>query len=112
MINVILIHSANTSDDSIQYTAIVWLKELVNIIGSNSLDFMPGILNVILPCLSYSEDGVKKSIKELSRSINSTIWYLIENNNITDLTDNKIAIDKLIEALCVLFCFFNICKME
>ncbi len=100
MINVILTHSANSSDDSIQYTAIVWLKELVNIIGSNSLNFMPGILNVILPCLSYSEDGVRKSIKDLARSINSTIWNLIENNNITELSDNKIAIDKLIEALC------------
>jgi vacuole morphology and inheritance protein 14 len=102
MINVIIVHSANTSDDSIQYTSMIWLKELVNIIGNNSLYFMPGILNVILPCLSYPDDGLKRTIKELARSINFTLWNLIENNNnaANNATENKIAIEKLIETLC------------
>jgi vacuole morphology and inheritance protein 14 len=104
MINVIIVHSANTSDDSIQYTSMIWLKELVNIIGNNSLYFMPGILNVILPCLSYPDDGLKRTIKELARSINFTLWNLIENNNnnaaTNNATENKIAIEKLIETLC------------
>ena len=99
MINVIIVHSANTADESIQYTSMVWLKELVSLIGDNALYFMPGILNVILPCLSYSDEGLKRNIKELARSINLTLWILIETST-DDSTDNKIAIDKLIETLC------------
>lgn len=38
-----------------------------------------GIINVILPCLSYPDDNLKKGIKELTRSINSKLWSIIEN---------------------------------
>lgn len=99
MVNVILVHSANTADDSIQFTAMIWLKELINIIGNNALYFMPGILNVTLPCLSYSDDGLKKNIKDLARTINGILWHLIETTN-ADSADSKISIDKLIETLC------------
>ena len=110
MINIILVHAANTNDDSIQFTAMVWLKELVNIVGDHSLYFMPGILNVILPCLSYSDDGYKKNIKEIARSINSTLGGLVDKKTSSQTTSsndevsttsiaNNLAIDKIIESL-------------
>jgi len=90
-------------DDSIQLTAMSWLKELTNLLTERALYFIPvwvasylkvqnkthnnylfdskGILNVILPCLSYSDEGLKKNIKELAFQINSTLWKLIEAKN-------------------------------
>lgn len=41
MLNIILIHCDNTNDDSIQLTAMMWLKELINLWGDNSLTKIP-----------------------------------------------------------------------
>ena len=68
-------------DDSIQLTAMLWLKELVNLLGDRALYFMPGILGVILPCFAFNDEAIKKNIKELSRSINLTLWSMIEKSN-------------------------------
>ena len=59
----------------------LWLKELVNLLGDRALYFMPGILSVILPCFAFSDEAIKKNIKELSRSINLILWNMIEKNN-------------------------------
>ncbi len=56
-------------------------------------------MNVILPCLSYGDDYLKKNTKELARSINSTLWILIDKSNETVNSSNNLAIDKLIESL-------------
>ena len=79
-----------------------WLKELTNLLSERALYFIPvrvagylkvlkkaqinlidlkGILNVILPCLSYSDEGLKKNIKEIAFQINSTLWKLIETKS-------------------------------
>lgn len=83
-----------------------WLKELTNLLGERSLFFMPGILTVVLPCLSYGDDNLKKNIKELARNINTTLWNLIDKKHSETMkTDGspskspKLAIDKLIEGL-------------
>ena len=139
MINIILVHCANSSDDSIQLTAMLWLKELINLLGDNSLSKLPvdiiytcsfiyisflincvfflfqGILNVVLPCLSYGDDNLKRNVRELARSINTILWGLVEksassspsqNNNQKHeesngslVKSNKIEISKLIESL-------------
>lgn len=60
-----------------------------------------GVLNVILPCLSYGDENLKKSIKELARSVNTSLWSLIDKSTPEEnpATGNKISIDTLIEAL-------------
>ena len=81
-----------------------WLKELTNLLGDRAIFFMPGILTVVLPCLSYSDDNLKKNIKELARNINTTLWNLIsktqtETGKINASSAPKLAIDNLIEGL-------------
>lgn len=100
MINIILVHCANTVDDSIQHTAMIWLKELINIVGDRSLYFMPGILNAVLPCLSYNDEGFKTKTKEIARLVNATLGGLIDITELTTTTvKNKLAIEKIIESL-------------
>lgn len=41
MINIIIMHCANKEDESIQLTAMLWLKELTNLLGDRALYFMP-----------------------------------------------------------------------
>ena len=107
MVNIILIHSANVNDDSIQLTAMTWLRELTNLLGERALFFMPGILNVTLPCLSYGDENLKKNIKDQARAVNVILWSLIDKTSTTDIETasplnsktNHLAIDKVVESL-------------
>lgn len=55
-------------------TAMMWLNELINLLNDEAIFFIPGILNVTLPCFSYGEDGLKKNI--LLKIIKIYICYL------------------------------------
>ncbi|GFN83394.1 protein vac14 homolog [Plakobranchus ocellatus] len=60
MANILIIHSQN-SDDLIQFTdAISWLREFILLAGRSMLPHIAGILNAVLPCLSYSDEGRKR----------------------------------------------------
>lgn len=41
----------------LQFTAITWIKEFVQLSGSQMLPYMSGIFTAILPCLSYDSDA-------------------------------------------------------
>lgn len=102
MINIVLVHSANIEDDSIQHTAMIWLKELINIVGDHSLYFMPGILNVILPCLSYNDEGFKGKTRDIAKQINAILGGLVDEETKKEVSSsiaNNLAIDKIIESL-------------
>ena len=109
MVNIILVHCANVNDDSIQLTAMMWLKELTSLLEERALFFMPGILNVTLPCLSYSDDNLKKNIKDQARAVNTVLWTLIDRmsapeNEISPLNSktagiSNLAVDKVVESL-------------
>jgi vacuole morphology and inheritance protein 14 len=109
MVNIILVHCANVNDDSIQLTAMMWLKELTSLLEERALFFMPGILNVTLPCLSYSDENLKKNIKDQARAVNTVLWTLIDRmsapeNEISPLNSktagiSNLAVDKVVESL-------------
>ena len=109
MVNIILVHCANVNDDSIQLTAMMWLKELTSLLEERALFFMPGILNVTLPCLSYSDENLKKNIKDQARAVNTVLWTLIDRmsapeNEISPLNNktagiSNLAVDKVVESL-------------
>ena len=107
MVNIILVHCANVNDDSIQLTAMMWLKELTSLLEERALFFMPGILNVTLPCLSYNDENLKKNIKDQARGVNTILWTLIdkmnspesENSSPLNNTSNHLTIDKVVESL-------------
>lgn len=59
MANILIVHSQNV-DDLTQYTAITWLREFVILSGRTMLPHKAGMLNAILPCLSYTDEAHKK----------------------------------------------------
>ncbi|GFN91814.1 protein vac14 homolog [Plakobranchus ocellatus] len=52
-------------DDLIQFTAISWLREFILLAGRSMLPHVAGILNAVLPCLSYSDEGRKSAMIQL-----------------------------------------------
>lgn len=57
----ILIGHAQSQNDLIQYTAIIWIREFVQISGStNMVAFASGIFTAILPCLAYNQESKKR----------------------------------------------------
>ena len=100
-----------------------WLKELSELSGERALYFLPGILNVTLPCVSYGDEFTKKSIKELARLVNAELWALVDKTSTASAalaestaaaageatdknllepvsaTESLLAIDKLIESI-------------
>ena len=64
------------SDPVIQYTALVWLREFVQISGSDMMPFASGVLTSVLPCFSY-DDEVHRSISEVAKGVNSALMKLV-----------------------------------
>lgn len=54
-----------------QFTAIMWIKEFVQLSGRTMLPFASGILTAVLPCLAFDSDS-KKSI--LVKNIKVSFW--------------------------------------
>lgn len=95
LIRILLKHAKNSSEDNAQYTAISWIKQLIGLMDDKGLiEFSPGILSAILPCLAIqsSPDGSmispaqsstihrymspspsRNSICEISQIVNSTL---------------------------------------
>ncbi|XP_060518778.1 protein VAC14 homolog isoform X2 [Cylas formicarius] len=76
MINILINHAQEKSDDLVQFTAITWIKEFVQLSGPAMLPFMSGIFTAILPCLAY-ETEARRNIKETATAVNFTLMKLI-----------------------------------
>lgn len=65
----ILINHAQSTNALIQFTAIDWIREFVQLSGVKMLGFASGIFTAILPCLAYEGEsrrgmlGFKHSLK-------------------------------------------------
>lgn len=54
LIGTVLKHARNNREDVVQYNAIAWLRQLINLMEDNSLiTYAPDIVAVILPCLAF-----------------------------------------------------------
>ncbi|CAG9766280.1 unnamed protein product [Ceutorhynchus assimilis] len=85
MINILINHAQEKNDELVQFTAITWIKEFVQLSGPAMLPFMSGIFTAILPCLAYEVDARRMTdIKETATAVNFTLMKLIalqdENN--------------------------------
>lgn len=58
MINILINHAQSTNT-LIQFTAIDWIREFVQLSGPKMLSFASGIFTAILPCLAYEGDSRK-----------------------------------------------------
>ncbi|KAL3288363.1 hypothetical protein HHI36_002811 [Cryptolaemus montrouzieri] len=76
MINILIVHAQEKNDDLVQFTAITWIKEFVQLSGPQMLPYMSGIFTAVLPCLSYDSDA-RRNIKETATAINFTLMKLL-----------------------------------
>ena len=49
----------------LQFTALTWIKEFVQLSGRMMVPFASGILTAVLPCLSYDSDAKKSILYDL-----------------------------------------------
>ncbi|KAK9877527.1 hypothetical protein WA026_018634 [Henosepilachna vigintioctopunctata] len=78
MINILIVHAQEKNDDLVQFTAITWMKEFVQLSGPQMLPYMSGIFTAVLPCLSYDSDARRMTdIKETATAINYTLMKLL-----------------------------------
>ncbi|XP_072403206.1 protein VAC14 homolog isoform X2 [Diabrotica undecimpunctata] len=76
MINILINHAQEKGDDLVQFTAITWIKEFVQLSGPAMLPYMSGIFTAVLPCLSYDTEA-RRNIKETATAVNFTLMKLI-----------------------------------
>lgn len=89
MINILTVHSQSNDDPLVQYTALTWLREFINLANSKELlPFSASILTAILPCLTSSseqtEDPEDKNkvttninIREVAKVLNYSLMQLV-----------------------------------
>ncbi|CAG2104203.1 unnamed protein product [Medioppia subpectinata] len=89
MINILTIHSQANDDPLVQYTALTWLKEFINLANSRDLlPFSASILTAILPCLTSPSDQSEESddknksttninIREVAKVLNYSLMQLV-----------------------------------
>lgn len=104
----ILIQNSQASDDLIQYTALHWLREFLNMSSCHQvlLPHSAGLLSAVLPCYSYDDDS-RQNIRETAKEINSVLRQLIKNENTKSTEDGSTAqltlpdltITKMVEVL-------------
>uniref|UniRef100_A0A069DWW3 Protein VAC14 homolog n=2 Tax=Triatominae TaxID=70999 RepID=A0A069DWW3_9HEMI len=78
MINVLITHS-QTTDETIQITALSWINDFIHLSGEKMLPYTSGILTAILPCLAFESES-KKSIRDTAKSVNASLMELITSN--------------------------------
>lgn len=84
MINIVIAHS-QASDEMLQFTAITWIKEFVQLSGRTMLPFASGILTAVLPCLAYESDS-KRNIRETAKAVTFSMMELITVEDDGDLS--------------------------
>ncbi|CAF2317046.1 unnamed protein product [Rotaria sp. Silwood2] len=103
----ILIQNSQSSDDLIQYTALYWLREFLNMSKCHQvlLPHSAGLLSAVLPCFSYDDDS-RQNIRETAKEINSILRQLIKNESTSKSNENNVihnlpdlTITKMVEVL-------------
>ncbi|KAH7973010.1 hypothetical protein HPB52_020310 [Rhipicephalus sanguineus] len=84
MIRNLIVHS-HSSEELVQYTAISWMREFVALSGRTLLPHAAGILEAILPTLSYDDPRRPESpshahaadIRETAKAVNMRLMQLV-----------------------------------
>ncbi|GBP31941.1 Protein VAC14 homolog [Eumeta japonica] len=56
IVNILIVH-AQASDETMQLTALTWLRQFANLAGEALLPHASGVLMAALPCLAYADDS-------------------------------------------------------
>ncbi|XP_077520952.1 protein VAC14 homolog isoform X2 [Amblyomma americanum] len=84
MIRNLIVHS-HSSEELVQYTAISWMREFVALSGRTLLPHAAGILEAVLPTLSYDDPRRPESpshahaadIRETAKAVNTRLMQLV-----------------------------------
>ncbi|XP_053682737.1 protein VAC14 homolog [Sabethes cyaneus] len=79
MMNVLIIQAQSTNP-LIQFTAITWIKEFVQLAGGDIIAFSSGIFTAILPCLAFEGES-KKNIKDCATAVNVHLLELMSSGH-------------------------------
>ena len=75
MLNVLIVH-AQSPQPLVQYTALFWLAELMELRGAPLLPFASGLLTAVLPCLALAEERPK--VHDVAKAINVQLMRLVK----------------------------------
>ncbi|XP_001861850.2 protein VAC14 homolog [Culex quinquefasciatus] len=97
MVNVLIVQ-AQSSNVLIQYTALIWLKEFIQLSGESLIGFSSGIFTAVLPCLSFESES-KKQIKDCAIAINANLLELVSTSENKEKNLNAMELDSVMEVL-------------
>lgn len=93
MVNILIFHSQST-EELVQFTAIMWVKEFVSLAGRILLPYASGILAALLPNLAHNDDD-RRNICETAKAVNYSLMQLITLEDDRDQPDGSEAKDDL-----------------
>lgn len=111
MVNILINHS-QSSDSLVQFTAVTWLKEFVNLKRS-LLPYSAGLLTALLPCLGhghhswssnqttndlklYEANSSSMNITEVAKALNHSLMQMVTDPNESETID----LSSIVRALC------------
>ncbi|CAG0916583.1 unnamed protein product [Notodromas monacha] len=89
MTNILVTH-ADAKDELLRYTALVWLKEFVNLSGRQMVPSASNILTVVLPAISEASEQ-SLSVKTTASGLNDAVMALITAGD--DVKGTKIELE-------------------
>ena len=113
MVNILINHSQSGSEPLVQFTAVTWLKEFVNLKRS-LLPYSAGLLTALLPCLGHHhawatgqssevllyQDKVSSSasmnITEVAKALNHSLMQMVTDPSESSTVD----LSSIVRALC------------
>lgn len=96
MMNVLIVQ-AQSSNALIQFTAICWIKEFVQLAKGDIIGFSSGIFTAILPCLAFESES-KKHIKDCATEVNIHLLELVSGDEKQEILKN-LDLDSVMEVL-------------
>lgn len=97
MTNILFVH-AQSSNVLIQFTAISWIREFVQISGYSMLSFASGVFTAILPCLA-NEGESKRHIKECAQAVNKSLLELVSSKEDKSKNLKNLDLDSVMKVL-------------
>ncbi|KAH0812084.1 hypothetical protein GEV33_010705 [Tenebrio molitor] len=97
MINILINHAQEKNDDLVQFIAITWIKEFVQLSGPAMLPYMSGIFTAVLPCLAYDTDARRTHLHYYHFEMSSAVVFFVPNfiflNAVTDIKETATAVN-------------------
>lgn len=97
MCNILIVH-AQSVNPRIQFTAIDWIREFVELSGPAMLAFASGIFTAILPCLAYEGDA-RKDIKKCAEAVDKNMIELISSKDQKEVAFQYLELDSVMKVL-------------